>query len=315
MMKKLLAALVASLLFAVPAYAGEKKLIAIANLLPDPSLLEVIEHLKKEMTRLGYVEGKNVEYIVKDANNQVQLAGSIARELVARKPDVIVPMTTPMVLAVTKVAKSPIVFAVLALPGDSSLLKKIDENPEITGVMERWPVERQLELMKKITPNMKRIGMLYKAGAPPSMLWVSMFKEITPKYGVELVEGPVNSADEVLTRAQSLARRTDVLLLSIDGLMAQTVPAAIKVAQQTKTPLYAGVESFVKKGAIAGVSASYRKIGIAAAQRVDRVLKGERGIPLLYPEDNDIFVNLQAARRMGVTVPQDVIDSAKVLAK
>jgi len=295
------------------ALAKEKKLIAIANLLPDPSLLLVIESLKAELKVLGFEEGKDVEYLIKDANNQVQLAGTIAREITARDPDVIVPMTTPMVLAMTKVAKQPMVFAVLALPGDSELLAKIQKDPNITGVMEQWPVEKQLALMKQITPGMKSIGMLFKAGAPPSMLWVSEFEKAAPKHGYKLIQGAVNSPDEMVSRANSLSFEADVLLLSIDGLVAQTVPAAVKVALKNKKPLYAGVESFVQKGALAGVSTSYRKIGIEAARRIKRVLAGERGIPILYPEDSEVFVNVSSAEKMGVSVPEAVLKSATIV--
>jgi putative tryptophan/tyrosine transport system substrate-binding protein len=99
------------------AAAAERYVIGISTLVHYPSLDAVQEGLKAELSSQGYIEGKNVNYVVDNANGQIQLAATIANDLVARNPNVIVAITTPMAQAVVKIARSPVVFAAVKSRG------------------------------------------------------------------------------------------------------------------------------------------------------------------------------------------------------
>ena len=92
------------------------KTIVIATLMSQPALDEVLNGIKDELRERGYDESHNVRIIERNANGQIQLAATIANEIAAQDPTIIVPITTPLAQSVAKVARCPIVFAAVTDP-------------------------------------------------------------------------------------------------------------------------------------------------------------------------------------------------------
>jgi len=304
-------AVVIAVLFKSPWSGSQTKVIAIATLMSHPALDGVQENIKKELEREGYVEGKNVRYIVKNANGQIQLAANIASDLAAQNPDVIVAITTPMAQAVAKVARSPLVFAAVTDPIGAGLIKSLDQaEPNITGTSDAWPYEDQLKLIRKINPSAKRLGVLFNPGEAASQYGIKEIRKYAGPHGFELVEGAVNSTTDVYPVAQNLVRRIDALFLSSDNTVIGGVAAAVKVAVEHKIPLYVGDSGTVEKGGLAAVSVGYPELGTETGKIIVRVLKGEKNIPTFVGRSSEVYINKKAAELMGVTIPEDVIKGA-----
>jgi len=287
------------------------KVVAIATLMSHPALDAVQENLKKELERQGFVEGKNVRYIIRNANGQVQLAANIATELVSQNPDVIVAVTTPMAQAVVKTARCPVVFAAVTDPVGAGLVKSLEKGEDtITGTSDAWPYEDQLKLIRQISPNAKRLGVLYNPGEAASQYGIKEIRRFAPGLGFELVEGSVSSTGEVYPVAQNLAGRVDALFLSSDNTVIGGVAAAVKVAVEHKIPLYVGDSGTVEKGGLAAVSVGYAELGTETGKLVIRSLNGERNIPTVVARGSEVYINKKAAGMMGVTVPEEVLRNA-----
>jgi putative ABC transport system substrate-binding protein len=288
------------------------KVIAIATLMSQPALDAVQHNLIGELTKEGYIEGKNVHYIIRNANGQQQLSASIASELVADNPDVIVPITTPMAQAVVAAKpKCPVVFAAVTDPVGAGIVKSLDTGEKnVTGTSDAWPYKDQLALIKKISPTVKRLGVLFNPGEAASQYGIKQIRKYAPALGYELVEGPVSSTNDVYAVAQNLASRVDALFLSSDNTVISGVAAALKVAVQHKIPLYVGDSGTVEKGGMAAVSVGYAELGVETGKLVARVLKGEHYIPTFVAHGSEIYLNTKAAQLMGVKIPQDVLSQA-----
>lgn len=291
---------------------GNEKVIAIATLMSQPALNAVQHNLIEELKQEGYVEGKNVHYIIRNANGQLQLSANIASELVADNPDVIVPITTPMAQAIVGAEpKCPVVFAAVTDPVGAGIVKSLDVGEkDVTGTSDAWPYKDQLALIKKITPNVKKLGVLFNPGEAASQYGIKQIRKYAPAMGYELVEGPVSSTNDVYAVAQSLASRVDALFLSSDNTVISGVAAALKVAVQHKIPLYVGDSGTVEKGGMAAVSVGYAELGVETGKLVARVLKGEHYIPTFVAHGSEIYLNTKAAQLMGVKIPQDVLSQA-----
>ncbi|MFH0826122.1 MAG: ABC transporter substrate-binding protein, partial [Pseudomonadota bacterium] len=284
------------------------KVVAIATLMSHPALDAVQENLKKELERHGLVEGKNIRYVIRNANGQVQLAANIATELASQAPDVIVAVTTPMAQAVAKTARCPVVFAAVTDPVGAGLVKSLDKGEDtITGTSDAWPYEDQLKLIRQISPNAKRLGVLYNPGEAASQYGIKEIRRFAPGLGFELVEGSVSSTGEVYPVAQNLAGRVDALFLSSDNTVIGGVAAAVKVAVEHKIPLYVGDSGTVEKGGLAAVSVGYSGLGTETGKLVVRLLNGERSIPTVVARGAEVYINKKAAQMMGVTVPEEVL--------
>jgi putative ABC transport system substrate-binding protein len=287
------------------------KVIAIATLMSHPALDAVQENTRKELERAGYVEGKTVHYVIKNANGQVQLVASIANELAAQNPDLIIAITTPMAQAVAKTAKCPVVFAAVTDPVGAGVVKSIDQGePNITGTSDAWPYEDQLKLIRKISPSIKRLGVLYNPGEAASQYGIKEIRKYAVAQGFELIEGAVSSTNDVYPVAQNLAARSDALFLSSDNTVIGGVAAAVKVAVERKIPLYVGDSGTVEKGGVAAFSVGYSELGVETGKLAVRVLHGDKNIPTVVAKGSEVYINKKAAELMGVNIPQDVLQQA-----
>lgn len=292
----------------------DTKVVAIATLMSHPALDAVQENLKKELEKQGFIEGNNIRYIIRNANGQVQLAANISAELAALNPDVIVAITTPMAQAIVKSSQSPVVFAAVTDPVGAGLVESLDKGEEtITGTSDAWPYKDQLQLIRKISPKALKLGVLYNPGEAASQYGIKQIRHYAPEFGFELVEGSVSSTGEVYPVAQNLTERVDALFLSSDNTVIGGVAAAVKIAIENQIPLYVGDSGTVKKGGLAAVSVGYSELGIQTGKLVIRFLRGEKNIPTFVARGSEIYINTEAAKLMGIAVPEQILQKATVV--
>ncbi len=288
--------------------------IGIANFTQHPILDSILEGMKSELTREGFVEGTNIEYINRNANGQIQLSATIANDLVSRRPDIIVALTTPMAQAVVKVAKPaniPVVFATVTDPVGAGIVKSLDVGePNITGASDAWPFEAQMRLIREITPKVRRLGVLFNPGEAASQYGMREIRRYAPVLGFTIVEGSVGSTNDVYPVARGLGGRVDALFLSSDNTVISGMAGALQVAVQNKLPLYVGDSGTVQKGGLATVSVGYRALGVDTGRLIARFLRGDRTIPTIVERGSEVFVNTKAAELMGVTIPAAVLKRA-----
>lgn len=292
-------------------HADDSITIGIATLMSHPALDSVQHGLREELRAQGFVEGKNVEYIVNNANGQIQLAASIANELASRSPNVIVAVTTPMAQAVVKVSKVPVIFAAVTDPVGAGLVSALDKGElTVTGTSDAWPYEDQLKLIHEVTPNATRLGVLYNPGEAASQYGIQQIRRYAQVLGFSLIEASVNSTNDVFPVARSLIGRVDALFLSSDNTVIAGMAGALQVAKLNRLPLYVGDSGTVQKGGLAAVSVGYEALGHETGKLVARVLRGERNIPTVVAQGSDVYVNTLAAQLMGVVIPLSVLNRA-----
>lgn len=290
---------------------NKEHVIAIATLMPHPALDAVQENIKRELERQGYAEGRNTRYIIRNANGEVPLTATIANDLAAQNPEMIIAITTPMAQAVARVARCPVVFAAVTDPVGAGIVRSLEQGePTVTGTSDAWPYEEQLKLIRQISPNARRLGVLYNPGEAASQHGIGEIRKYAQGLGFELAEGAVSSTNDVYPVAQNLASRVDALFLSSDNTVIGGVAAALKVATERKIPLYVGDSGTVEKGGLAAVSVGYPELGTETGRIAVRVLRGERNIPTFVARGYEIYLNRRAAELMGVTIPPDVLSRA-----
>lgn len=293
------------------ASAAEKYTVAIANLMQHPALDALLKGMKEELANEGFIEGKNLEYVEQNANGQVNLTSVIANDLAARNPNLIVAITTPMAQAILKVAGVPVVFSSVTDPVGAGIVRSVDiGEPNVTGASDAWPFEAQMKLIREITPNARRLGLLFNPGEAASQYGVREVRKYAPGLGFTIVEGPVNSTTDVYPVARGLVGRVDALFLSSDNTVISGMAGALQVALQNKIPFYVGDSGTVQKGGLAAVSVGYYGLGKDTGRLVSRVLRGERNIPTIVAKQTEIYVNAKAAELMGVTIPDAVLKRA-----
>jgi len=310
-------ALVGAALFsamcALPAQAQEKS-VAVLAIVEHPALDSVRDGVKDELAEAGYKEGENLRWQYQSAQGNVGTAAQIARTFVGSNPDAIVGIATPTAQAVAAATKTvPLVYSAVTDPVVAKLVPSFEASgTNVTGVSDELALEDQIELIKRILPNAKRVGMVYNPGEANSAVVVERMKEILPKHGMTLVEAAAPRTVDVSSAAGRLVGNVDVIYTSTDNNVVSAYEALVKVGNETDTPLIAADTDSVKRGAIAALGLNYYDIGRQTGRLVVRILKGEEPgkIPSERSDNLDLFINLKAAEAQGVKVPQDVIEAA-----
>ena len=284
--------------------------IGVATYGAHPILDVIADAFKAGLHARGYEDGKNARILWKSVEGDVNLASAVARSLVESNANVIVSITTPVSQAVARAArgKVPVVFCGVTDPIGAGLVSSWENTPGsgITGTSDRWPYAEQLDLIKAIVPKARRVGFPYNAGEANSRYALEQILPLAAARGFEIVPAVVTSMADVRRAAESLADRgVNAIYVSSDNTVMAGFEAVLKVAHQRKIPVIVGESANVERGGLATYSVDYRRLGDATADLVVRVLKGEDPgrIPVVTFHGEQLYLNEEAARRMGVSLP------------
>lgn len=295
--------------------ASEKKVrIGIVQIVEHPALDAARKGFLDTLKAKGYEEGKNLEVDYENAQGDQTMLQTIAKKLVSNKPDLILAIATPSAQAVAaETTTIPILITAVTDPVAAKLVKS-NEKPRtnVTGTTDMNPVKEQIELVKKFVPKATKIGVIYNAGEVNSQVQVDKVKEVAGKNGLTVVEATVSSSSEVMQAAQSLVGRVQAIYLPTDNVVASSVQSVVKVAEKNALPVIAGEKGMVDNGALATIGIDYYKLGQQTAEMAIRVLNGEKpeNMPIESQKEYKLFINKDAAARMKVAIPEDLLKQA-----
>ena len=301
-----------------PAFAADKTVLVTA-IVEHPALDAVRDGVKDELKDQGFEAGKNLKWEYQSAQGNTGTAAQIARKFIGDKPDAIVAIATPSAQAVVAATKSiPVVYSGVTDPVAAQLVK--DWKPSgtnVTGVSDLLELEKQVDLIKRVVPNVKRVGMVYNPGEANSAVVVKALKELLGKSGISLVEAAAPRSVDVGSAAKSLIGKVDVIYTNTDNNVVSAYEALVKVGNDAKIPLVASDTDSVKRGAIAALGVNYYDLGRQTGKVVARILKGEKPGDIASETSSklELFVNTTAAQKQGVTLSADLIKSAKTVIK
>jgi putative ABC transport system substrate-binding protein len=294
--------------------AAEPKTVAITAIVEHPALDAVRDGIKKGLADAGYAEGTDVTFTYETAQGNPATAAQIARQFVGDAPAAIVAISTPSAQAAVAATKDiPVIFSAVTDPVAAQLVASIDQpGGNVTGVSDMAPIGDHVALIREITPDVKRLGVLYNPGEANSVSSVDALKTAASAAGIEVIEAPANKSADVQAAARSLIGKVDAIYVPTDNTIVSAFESAVGVANEAKLPLYAGDTDSVARGALAAVGFNYFDVGVQTAALVDQVLKGQNPgtIPVVFASGTDLQVNKKTADAIGVTLPQAVLDRA-----
>lgn len=301
-----------------PAAAADKS-VSVTAIVEHKALDAVRDGVKDELKSAGFEAGKSLKFEYQSAQGNTGTAAQIARKYVGERPDVIVAIATPSAQAVVAATKDiPVVYSAVTDPVAAKLVKTWDASgSNVTGVSDMSPLEKHLELIKRVVPGAKRVGVIYSPGEANSVSIVESLKKAMAASGMTLVEGAAARTVDVSSAAQSLVGKVDVFYAPTDNNVMSAFEGIAKVAQQAKIPVVAADTDAVARGAVAALGLNYYDIGRQTGKIVVRVLKGEAAGRIASQTSTtfELHVNPGAALKQGVTLSDELVKSAKVVIK
>lgn len=292
----------------------DTKKIGIVQIVEHPSLNTIRESFVKQLENKGFKDGENISIDYQNAQDDQSNLKAICQKFVNGKYDLIVAIATPSAQAAVGETKSiPVLFSACTDPVGAGLVENMEKpGKNVTGTSDAVSAEQIMKLAKRITPDIKTIGALYKSGEPNSVSVIEDLKEYAKKNGLTVVEATVTNSSEVQQAAQSLVGKADAIFSPIDNTVASAMPVVTQVANKAKKPVYVGADSMVKDGGLATYGINYPVLGRETADMAVEILNGKKAgdIPVKIMTDMDIYVNADTAKAIGITIPDGVLKEA-----
>ena len=275
----------------------------------DASYAGFVDGLKEA----GYEEGKNITIDYQNAQGDQSNCTTIATKLVNDGNNLILAIATPAAQAVANTTKDiPILVTAVTDPAASKLVAT-NEAPggNVSGTSDLTPVKEQMNLITKLVPSAKKVGLLYCSSEANSKFQIELAKKELSALGMEGVEATVSNSNEIQQVVQSLIGKVDVIYIPTDNMLASGMGTVAQVTTPAKIPVIVGEEGMVKNGGTATYGINYYNLGkLTAVQAVSILKDGKKpaDMPIEYASECTLVVNEEALTTMGIELPQELRD-------
>jgi len=319
-MKKLTALLLAAILVlslaacggTAPANSGEPAVIGISQYGEHSSLDNCREGFLQGLAEAGLVEGTDYTVSYQNAGFDDNIAMQIGQNFSANNVALMCAIATPSATACYAAAEDkgiPVIYTAITDPVAAGLTAG-----GTTGTSDKLPVQAQLELIRALQPEAKKIGILYTVSEPNSISAVAEYKEKAPEFGFEIVDLGVTAQAEVTQAAdQIIAQGVDCLSNLTDNNVVGVLASILEKTDAAGIPVYGSEIEQVKIGCAAAAGIDYIALGRQTGAMAAKVLRGEATvdeIPYETISEYGIYINSAALARMNLTVPEDLAERA-----
>ena len=292
--------------------------VSVSSIVEHPALDSVKDGVYDVLKEKGYTDKEGFKWQFQTAQGNTAIAAQIARKFVGDDSDVIVAISTPSAQAVVAATKEiPVVYSAVTDPVAAQLVPTMEASgTNVVGVSDALALEDQIDLIQRLVPDVKNIGMVYNPGEANSVVVVEALRKLLSERDINLVEATAARTVDVGAAARSLVGKVDAIYTNTDNNVVSAYEALVKVGNDAQIPLIASDTDSVGRGAIAALGINYYNLGRQAGELVDRILQGEQAgeIPSEYGQELELYINLDAAGKQGVTISEDIIaEAAKVI--
>lgn len=309
------------LAFCISAQAQQPIKIARIGYLTATPLAELERHtapLRDGLRELGYVEGKNIEFIYRSSEGKGDVRAVLAAELVALKVDVIVTDITGAALAAKKATGTiPIVMTTSTDPVDAGLAASLARpGANVTGLTNVGAElgGKHFELLKESAPKINRVTILTIRRSAAHEAFLKQIEAPTRALGVQVISSIIQSPSEFDEAFRNMAKE------KVNGLVNRLQPNAYsgtfarvaELAIKYRLPSIGSIQSWVESGGLLAYGADLNAQARRAAVYVDKILKGTKpaDLPIEAPMKYHFAINLKTAKQIGVTFPDIALSRA-----
>ena len=281
--------------------------IGISQFITHQSLDATREGFVDELAKQGYVEGKNIEIDLQNAQGEQRNLKTISQQL-AESSDVVLAIATPSAQSLANTTQTtPVIFSAVTDPVSAKLVES-REHPggNVTGTSDQSSdaISTQINLIKKVLPKAKTIGILYTQSEPNSVVQKDEAKRLLEEKGFTVVEKTILDSNNVKAAAESLMAEVDMVFVPTDNIISSTMETVKQISIKHKVPVFGGSTEMIAVGGLYNYGTNYEELGRQTARMLIRVLKGEKpeNIAVELPEKLELHTNQEMADALGIDI-------------
>jgi putative tryptophan/tyrosine transport system substrate-binding protein len=277
----------------------------------------LLDAFRQELTKLGWVEGKNIAIEYRFAGQKNERLPELAADLVRFNVDLIVVSSTPPALAAKKATTSiPIVVANAGDPTGSGLVASLAQpGGNVTGLSSLSPelITKRLEILKDVVPKLARVAFLREPASsaspqakelrPAAVALKIKLEEIAPQLDAKGLESAFETAKQ---------RQADAIMTIAARTFLAERKRIVELAGKYQLPGIYFQREFVDDGGLMSYGTDYEDLFRKSAHYVDKILKGAKpaDLPVQQATKFEFIINLQTAKQIGLTIPPNVLARA-----
>ncbi len=259
----------------------------------------------------GYNDGAEITIDYQNAQGDAANVSTISDRFVSNKVDLVLAIATPAAQNIAgKTTDIPILGTAIT---DYEVARLVDSNEapggNVSGTTDMNPIKEQIDLLVKLVPNAKTVGVLYTSSEDNSILQAQIAKDAIEKSGLEYVEVTVSNSNEVQQATQSIVGQCDAIYIPTDNIFASAMPVVHGVTSQSKTPVICGESGMVNTGGLATLGINYYDLGYQTGLMAVKIFKGEAKtstMPIESAKGFDFAINGAVAAEIGIEIPADL---------
>lgn len=277
--------------------------IGILQYVEHPSLSAARKGFVDELKKEGYVDGKNLKLDYENAQGDQSNLQTISTNLLSNN-DLVLGIATPAAQTLSNLSTDvPVLFTAVTDPVSAKLVKTM-ENPEgiATGTSDMSPISKQVELLQKVMPNVKKVGIMYTTNERNSEVQVEEAQKEFAKAGIDVLTKGISSTNDVQDTAKSLMSQTQVLFIPTDNMIVSAISLITELSKEMKVPVVGGSADIVEQGVLFTYGANYEALGRQTAKLAVRIIKGEdvSKVSAEYPKTLNVVANDDMAKTLGI---------------
>lgn len=284
--------------------SGQSVKVGIVQYAEHPALDAARQGFIQALADGGYKEGKNLKLTKKNAQGDQSNLQTMVEQL-AGKNDLHFAIATPAAQALLNAdPDTPTVFTAVTDPVSAKLVKSLAKpGGDITGTLDATDVKQQIDLLTKVVPQAKTIGIFYNSSEVNSQTQAKMAEKAIREKGLKAVVKTVTSSNDVQQVMTSLAGQVDAIYLPTDNTVASTATTIGQIVKEAKVPTMGSDDAYLDSLLLTS-GVNYKEIGKEAGKKALLILKGKKPseIPVGKPRKPLVKINPDMAKALGLDV-------------
>ena len=289
--------------------APDKFNLAIFSIVEIEPITQLRQGFLDEFEKSSFYESNEVLITRENAQGDSGLINQIADKIVLSEPDLIYVLGTPAAQALQQ--RDPNLLIVQGAATD----------PVSAGLADSWEgsgrqyiatsdlpsIPEQVKLIQGLTPQVKRLGVIYNPGESNSVVVIERLREYIENQNLDLVlvERAISNSSEAARAVETLAGSIDALYLPPDNTAFSAIEVIGKLSKENQILLYATAMEALDEGAIATLSLNWYEVGKDTASLTLKVLDGEenpKDIPIQIDDSPVVTINSTVADEYNLDI-------------
>src|SRR6266702_6422626 len=273
----------------------------------------------------GFVDGKTIVINKFNAQGDISVGSSIAKEMVNSRYDLLLTMSTLSLQAVANANRNGKTVQVFGLVADPvvagvgiSRSNPLDHPRNLVGIGSFLPVQDAFRIAREMFPDLKRVGVAWNPAEANSRAFVEKARGVCQGWGIQLLEANVENSNSVLEAEDSLvARGAEALWIGGDVTVSVAADSVVLVGQRAHIPVFSITPGKPDRGTLFDYGADFYQIGKQTGELASRILHGAdpAQIPVTNEDPIHFVVNTTAVTGLKQQwfVPDDILRRANVV--